>query len=171
MRGASLERWTAFVFWLTSGISGISPATLRWTLGPIGRLLPQARQAAEALGPWLRSLLAERQRRGLSCAASAPQVEEVEGSALARLLAADEMVDNPAWLPWRLGAELRRLVWLAEASPAQLAHSGWLAWEVRYWALAGCLLRIAQLHAALARRQGSAQARQALESAAARLWD
>jgi len=41
---------------------------------------------------------------------------------------------------------------------------------VCYWALVGCLLRLGQLHAALARRQGTEQARQTLESAAARLW-
>ena len=69
-----------------------------------------------------------------------------------------------------LEAELRRLVRLAEAPENALWRQGWLAWEVRYWALAVCLARIGQLYASLEHRQEPEQAQRLFKGALARVW-
>jgi hypothetical protein len=163
------ERWLGFLVWMRSGVSGIHPLTLRQTLGPIAGRLPQARQVAGSLNRWLLAVLAERQRLGLVVTAGDEQEE-------ADLLAEDstqqpyrwrEMEQQERWLRWRLVAEVLRLVRLAEAPEEALRRPDWLAWEVRYWAQAVSLARIAQLYAALEGRQGREGATSALEEALA----
>lgn len=51
-----------------------------------------------------------------------------------------------------------------------LYRPGWLASEVRYWALVVSLARHGQLYALLERRQGRESAGQIWAEAAARVW-
>jgi hypothetical protein len=173
MRSAALERWRVFAVWLGSGLSGIGPDELRLTLGPVWALLPLARQVAQALGPWLLPLLAERQRRGLAALPEEVRLwltgaldEETRMQPFKRR----EMRQGTGWLRWWLEAELRRLVRLAEAPEQGMQRPGWLAWEVRYWTLAVSLARIGQLYAALEQRQGIEQAQQMFKGALALVW-
>ena len=174
MRTSSRACWASFVAWLGSGVSGISRETLRLTLGPVDGLLPLARRAAEALGPWLLALLAERQRAGRD---SLPPAEEwqaadvLEADAQTRPLTRREARRMASWLAWLLEAELARLVRLAEAPTRLLYRRDWLASEVRYWALVVSLARLGQLYAALEHRQGSEAAERAWADAAARIWE
>ena len=46
----------------------------------------------------------------------------------------------------------------------------WVAWEVRYWALAVSLARMGQLYAALEQRQGRENATETLIDALALAW-
>ena len=172
MQVSSRERWPLFLAWLGSNVSGIHPFTLGFTLGPIIVLLPVARQVASEITLWLLALLAERQRLGLAPRAPCPP-------ALTRTLDRDsrqqpcrrqEAQYNPRWLGWLLVAEFLRLARLAEAPETAFYRRDWLAWEVRYWALAVSLARIGQLYAALARRQGSEAAMLALETVLAVAW-
>lgn len=162
--------WQSFVDWLSSGVSGIRPDELRLTLGPVYALLPLARQAAEALGPWLLSLLAECQRAGR---VSIPLEDEWQAAKLlaedagTRLLSQREARRPASWLIWLLEAELARLV---EAPTRLLYRPDWLASEVRYWALVVSLARLGQLYALLERRQGHEAAGQIWAGAAERVW-
>jgi hypothetical protein len=169
MRVAFVERWRLYVVWLGSGLSGILPDELRMTFGPVWAMLPLARQVAQALGPWLAALLAERQRQGL--------VAQVGGDGLWLSCTLEKETRSrrldrrsACWLKWLLVAELRRLVCLAEASEETMRRPGWLAWEVRYWALAACLARIGQLYAALQRKQQPEQAQRLFKGALALVW-
>ena len=197
MRVAFRERWRVYQVWLGSGVSGILPDELRLTLGPVWALLPLARQVAVALGPWLGALLAARQRQGMAALTDVSerwlvqvleeetQARPIEGqgtrsSAGARATNASESAGaqhpqalaavGASWLKWMLEAELRRLVRLVEAPEDALWRQGWLAWEVRYWALAVCLARIGQLYAALEQRQEPGQALRLFKGALARVW-
>jgi hypothetical protein len=197
MRMAFVERWHVYVVWLGSGVSGILPDELRLTLGPVRRFLPLARQVAETLGPWLAALILARQQRGLPPLAAEddwwlagaledePPERPFERRALRRGTGAratngserakTRFLQAPAavgagWLKWLLEAELRRLVRLAEAPEETLRRPGWLAWEVRYWALAVSLARIGQLYAALARKRPPEQAEQLFKGALALVW-
>jgi hypothetical protein len=127
------ECWLSFLTWLNGGALGILPGTLRLTLGPIWRLLPLARQVAEAISPWLLARLAER-RRLSSPAAGIDQ-------ALSRRLAADldtrplRIVDvrpDLSWLGRKLEVELARLIRLIEAPHDLVTRPGWLPWLARY---------------------------------------
>ncbi len=51
-----------------------------------------------------------------------------------------------------------------------LRRQEWLAWEVRYWALAVSLARIGQLYAKLEQRQGREAATETLHAALRRTW-
>jgi hypothetical protein len=174
MRGMAKVRWQFFLDWLGAGVSGTLPQTLTMTFGePVWLLLPLARQAAEAVGPWLIALLAERERAGLAPLTPAPNPH------LATLLAADaasrpltlgDARQAPGWLIWQLAADLARLARLVEAPSEWLDRPGWVAWEVRYWALVIALARLARGYAALARQQGTEEARQRWEAAAAQVW-
>ncbi|HEU5369424.1 MAG TPA: hypothetical protein VFU69_13205 [Ktedonobacterales bacterium] len=173
MRTSSRACWLSFVDWLGCGVSGVSPQTLRLTLGPVRGLLPLARQAALALGPWLLALLAEHQRAGR--AAHSPEEESRAAEVLkqdtfVRPLMRREVGRAASWLAWLLEAELARLIRLAEAPSPLLARPGWLASEVRYWALVASLARVGQLYAELERRQGAEAAGRAWADAAARAW-
>jgi hypothetical protein len=170
MRTSSRACWLSFVDWLGCGVSGVSPQTLRLMLGPVVALLPLARQAAEALGPWL---LAERQRAGWM--KRSPEDERraadvLEKDANIRPLRRREVGRTASWLVWLLEAELARLARLAEAPSSLLSRPGWLASEVRYWALVVSLARIGQLYAELDRRQEAEAAGRAWADAAARAW-
>ena len=77
---------------------------------------------------------------------------------------------EPSLAGLRLAAEFVRLTRLAEAPEAAFTRQDWLAWEVRYWALAVSLARIGQLYAELARRQGRERATLALEKALGDAW-
>jgi hypothetical protein len=172
MQASAKERWLSFLVWLGSGVSGISPFTLRLTLGPILALLPLARQVAREVSPWLLALLAERQRLGLVLAV---RLNQEEADALAEDSSQQpyrrrEAQRSPRWLGWLLTGELLRLARLVEAPEGALARREWLAWEVRYWALAVSLARIGQLYAELARRLGREAATRALEEALALAW-
>ncbi len=169
----SRERWSCFVVWLDSGISGIHPRTLRLTLGPVAALLPLARQVAGSLNGWLLALLAERARRGLALRPGAQDLPEAEALAedcCQQPYRRQEAERSAAWMRWLLEAELLRLARLAEAPEEALRRPDWLAWEVRYWALAVSLARLGQLYAALARREGRAAATEMLYEALARAW-
>ncbi len=173
MQGVFLARWRIYVVWLGSAVSGIRPDELWLTLGPVWALLPLARQVAKALDPWLAALLTARQQRGRA-ALAAEEMQELMA------VAAEETRQRPferqasqrsaAWLKWLLAAELGRLVRLAEAPEAAMQRPGWLAWEVRYWALAVSLARIGQLYGALEERAGLEQAQHLCKSALALVW-
>jgi hypothetical protein len=155
--------WRSFQDWLEGGAVGTPSTTLRLTLGPVWWFLPQARQAAQALGPWLMSLLEARQQARLARDA---RRDTVEDDVLARPLTRAEAAKmGSAWGSWRLEAELLRLVRLVEAPGDWLYRPDWPQWEVRYWALVITLARIAQHYAALARQPGSRAAEQWLASA------
>jgi hypothetical protein len=162
MRVAFGERWRVYLVWLGSGMSGISPDELRLTLGPVRRFVPLARQVAGALGPWLGALLLARQRHGMPAL-------DLRQRALAGASAGGR--NGGAAHPWlgqsvppklaeiaARGGTAAAGAGLAEAPEDALWRSGWLAWEVRYWALAVCLARIGQLYTALEQRQKPAQA-------------
>ncbi len=105
MRTSSRECWVSFVDWLGSGVSGILPETLRLTLGPVGALLPLARRAAEALGPWLLALLMERQRSGharLSAEEEWHAVDVLAQDAQIHPLTRREVWRTANWLGWLL---------------------------------------------------------------------
>ncbi|HLV97795.1 MAG TPA: hypothetical protein VKT82_03870 [Ktedonobacterales bacterium] len=155
--------WRSFLDWLEGGAKGTPPTTLRLTLGPVWWFLPQARQAAEALGPWLVSLLEARQRARLAHDA---RRETLEQDVLTRpLTRAEARQIGASWGSWRLEAELLRLVRLVEAPGHWLFRPDWPHWEVRYWALVITLARIAQQYAALARQPGGNPAERLLASA------
>jgi hypothetical protein len=173
MRKAFVERWRVYVVWLGVGVSGILPDELWLTVGPVWRFLPLAWQVAEALGPWLAALLVAREQRGL-----APLTVEEDWRLVGAL--PEESPERPfergalrrsgGWLRWLLEAELRRLVRLAEAPEETMRRPGWLAWEVRYWALAVSLARIGQLYAALERKHPHEQAERLFKGALAVVW-
>lgn len=172
MRTLALEYWIGFVAWLGGGVSGVLPFTLQATLGPVWRLLPLARQVADTLGPWLRALLEERQRRAWSLprtAASPSEQHEVEVDVRVRPLTIAEIQDVIPLLPEMVRAEFARLSRLTGAPTLLFSQPNWLAWEVRYWALVICLARLGQLYFLLERSQGSATARRVWEEAA-RAW-
>ena len=146
-------RWRAVVSWLRCGCSGILPATLWQQFGPVGWALPLARQVAEAVGPWLRSVLEARQRWG------GPALVVVADEVRLRLWAAEDVEPAPAWLASALAADLWRLVRLVGALHLP-ARTGWLDWEVRYWALAVTLARLGQVYHLLERAQGRQAAQQ-----------
>ena len=149
--------------WLEGGAAGTLPLTLRLTLGPVWWFLPQARQAAEALGPWLVSLLEARQQARLARDA---RREALEGDLLAQPLTwAEARQIGASWASWRLEAELLRLVRLVEAPDNWLFRPDWPRWEVRYWALVITLARIAQQYAALASQPGGHPAERWMASA------
>jgi hypothetical protein len=156
--------WLSFGDWLRGGcVSGMLPATLRLRLGPVWRVLPLARQAAEVLGPWLLALLEARQRAGLA----APDDQDLLDDDLqARPLTLAEAQRETSWAQWRLEAELLRLV---EAPMPLLSRSGWAEWEVRYWALVITLARVSQLYAVLAAQPGI-DATQRLLASAGVVW-
>lgn len=164
----STYRWLGFSDWLGGEAEGQMLATLWWAFGSV-RLARQVRQAAEAVGPWLLDVLADRQRLGLTLtlerdAALLPRLAQ---EARIRPLAAPELDRAPSWLAWLLRGELLRLVRLAEAPPCWLAGP---AWDARYQALGVTLLRLRQGYTALERAVGSeaAEARLAEAAAAAR---
>ncbi len=163
-------RWLLFVAWLGSGVSGIWPETVQRLFGPVERLLPLARQVAAAVGPWLLALLdVQRQASEVPEAGGAPLLRVAKGDSQQRLFAAGELQRESSELEEALEAELARLVRLTAAAYVP-ACPGWLAWEVRYWALAVCLVRLGQLYAALEQAQGSLAAQRALTGVAARIW-
>ncbi|HEY7355036.1 MAG TPA: hypothetical protein VH590_01175 [Ktedonobacterales bacterium] len=172
MRSAFVERWRVYVVWLSSGVSGILPDELRLTLGPVRASLPLARQVAETLGPWLAALLLARQQRGLPPLAAEDDwrlVGALPEESPERPFERRALRRSAGWLKWLLEAELRRLVRLAEAPEPTLRRRGWLAWEVRYWALAVSLARIGQLYAALEQKQPE-QAERLFKGALALVW-
>jgi hypothetical protein len=155
--------WRSFLDWLEGGAQGTPPTTLRLPLGPVWWFLPQARQAAEALGPWLVSLLEARQQARL---AQDARREALEGDLLARpLMRAEARQIGAAWGSWRLEADLLRLVRLVEAPGNWLFRPDWPQWEVRYWARVITLTRIAQQYAVLARQPGGRAAERLIASA------
>jgi hypothetical protein len=162
-----------YVAWLGSGVSGIRPEEVRRTVGPVWALLPLARQVAQALGPWLAALLAARQGRGLAALSAEDEQEVAEVFAEETRLRPFERQEawrSDAWLGWLLVGELRRLAQLAEAPEATMRRPGWLAWEVRYWALAVSLVRIGQVYGALEQREGVEAAQGIFKGALARVW-
>jgi hypothetical protein len=171
MRRAFVERWRVYVVWLGVGVSGIRPEELRQTLGQVRAFLPLARQVAVALGPWLAALLAARQEHGLAAGTFAaehglPGLRETR----ARPFEGQATRGSAGWLKWLLEAELRRLVWLAEAPEERVQRLDWLTWEVRYWALAVCLARIGQLYGALEQKHEPEQAQRLFKGALALVW-
>lgn len=164
--GISKACWQSFVDWLEAGAPGTSPARLRWTLGPVWRLVPQARQAAQALGPWLVSLLEARQRAGLALFNDAEVIrQDLEARPLTRAEAAE---DAQGWAQWQLEAELLRLVRLVEAPTPLLYRAEWVAWEVRYWAVVITLARIRQRYGLLGQQRIEPEER--LWAAAEAIW-
>ncbi|HEY7348991.1 MAG TPA: hypothetical protein VH599_11830 [Ktedonobacterales bacterium] len=174
MQTLSWARWVAFVDWLSSGgVSGVLPETLRRTVGPVWLWLPLARRAAEAIGPWLLALLAERQRTGRNVLT--PEAEWEGAGLLAadaemRPLSRREAGRALAWVGWLVEAELARVVRLVEAPERRLRRVGWLAEEVRAWALVVSLARLGQVYAVLERRQGREAAECAWAGGAERVW-
>jgi len=171
MRISSVDRWRLFLVWIGSGVSGIHAGALRRTLGPVGPMISLARHVAPALDSWLLSVLDTRQRLGQTLA---PDNDPRAAGLLAtdraaHPLRAVEADRTPQWLAWMLEGELQRLIRLVEAPEALLCRPEWLAWEVRYWALAATLVRLRQLYWALEQRQGREAAQCALEALAARL--
>ena len=144
--------WQSFLDWLDEGTSGTSSFTLFLTLGQVWRLVPLAHQSAQALGPWLLSLLEARQRAGLTFSDEWAVIQQdLETRPLTR---AEAQCERSAWAQWRLEGELLRLVRLVEAPMSSFYRSGWLEWQVRYWALVITLARISQRCAILARQPG-----------------
>ncbi len=150
MNPSTKECWLSFVSWLNGGALGVLPSTLRWTLGPIWRLLPLARHVAGAMSPWLLARLAERRALPLPAAGI--------DQALVRRLAADldtrplRVVDvrpDLTWLGRKLEVEVARLIRLIEAPHELVTRPGWLPWLARYWALVISLARIGQLYSSL----------------------
>src|SRR5581483_9609466 len=132
--------WLSFLDWLEAGAPGTPPFLLWLALGPVWRAVPLARLNAAALGPWLLDLLATRQRAGLTpCDDWEVLQQDLELRPLTR---AEALNDRAAWAAWRLEAELLRLLRLVEAPMSSFSRSGWLAWQVRYWALVITLARI-----------------------------
>ncbi len=151
--------WLSFVDWLGSGLAGVSPRTVRLV-----------QQSAEALSPWLLSLLAERAGQP----APFPQDEGELAKLLmedmqARPLTAAEAQRTTPWLGWLLEADQFRLPRLLEAPMRLFYRQGCLAWEARYWALVVSLVRLSQGYGVLERRQGREAAAQAWAEAAARV--
>ena len=140
--------WQSFLDWLDAGTSGTSSFTLFLTLGQVWRLLPLARQNASALSPWLLSLLEARQQARLAVSDEWAVIQQdLETRPLTR---AEAQRERSAWASWQLEAELLRLVRLVEAPMSSFYRSGWLEWQVRYWALVITLARIGQRYALLA---------------------
>jgi hypothetical protein len=157
--------WQSFLDWLEGGTPGGLPVTLRLWLGPVWWFVPQARQVAVALGPWLVGLLEARQRAGLTGQGAWEVVQrDVEARPLTRAEAAQ---GGTAWASWRLEAELLRLVRLVEAPTDWLYRSGAAGWEVRYWALVIALARLGQHYGLLASQSGERAAEKVLASAEA----
>jgi hypothetical protein len=159
--------WLSFLDWLGAG-PGIVPSSLFFSLGPVWRLLPLARQSAEALGPWLLALLETRQQAGLAFSnAWAIIQQDLQACPLTQQEAHHE---RASWAQWRLEAELLRLVRLVEAPMWQFARPDWPQWEVRYWALVITLARIGQRYAVLARQPGITNPAAHLLASAAAVW-
>ena len=139
--------WLSFVDWLDAGAVGAPVTTLFFSLGPVWRLVPLARQTAEALGPWLLALLDARRRADLDIS---DEWIVIQQDLQARPLAQTEARrERASWAQWQLEAELLRLVRLVEAPMWQCVLLDWPQWEVRYWALVITLARIAQRYALL----------------------
>ncbi len=159
--------WLSFLDWLEAGTTGTPPFTLWLALGPVWRLVPLARQVAQALSPWLLDLLETRQQAGLTpCDDWEVLQQDLEMRPLTR---AEAQRERPAWAAWRLETELLRLIRVVEAPMSSFSRSGWLAWQVRYWALVITLARISQRYALLA-RQGEADAEERLLACAETVW-
>jgi hypothetical protein len=159
--------WQSFGDWLNAGAPGALPWLLFLALGPVWRVVPLARQTAEALGPWLLALLEARQRAGLPLPDDGDTLhQDIQARPLTR---AEAERERASWAQWRLEAELLRLVRLVEAPTSLLYRSGWSEWEVRYWALVITLARIGQLHTLLA-RQPEGQPISHLLAAAEAVW-
>jgi hypothetical protein len=159
--------WQSFLDWLEGGTPGGLPVTLRLWLGPVWCFVPQARQVAVALGPWLVALLEARQRAGL---AGQTEWEVLQRDLEARPLTRGEAEQGrAAWASWRLEAELLRLVRLVEAPTDWLYRSGASGWEVRYWALVIALARLSQQYAVLACQPKGRPAEQ-LQTCAEMIW-
>lgn len=155
--------WQSFLDWLDAGAPGTLPSTLFFSLGPVWRLVPLARQSAEALGPWLLALLEARQRAGLTLT---DEWTVIQHDLQARpLTQAEARRERAAWAEWHLQAELLRLLRLVETPTDSFYRSGWPQWEVRYWALVITLARIGQRYALLARQPGTEPAERLLTSA------
>jgi hypothetical protein len=118
----SKARWQSFVDWLTGGMSCMPAALLYPLLGPVWRLLPMARQAAEALGPWLFSLLEARaHERPTGARLAAPSGSSPCGNRVPALSASPRgSLPGEAKRP---PPEARQRARLAEvADPAVIAH-------------------------------------------------
>lgn len=154
-------RWEGFVAWLSIGVCGILPDTLRRAFGPILPALALARHVAAAVSPWLLSLL---------MAHPAAQTMRVsEGDVAQRRALSDWLPQEPPRLHWLLAEELARLVRLAAASQLP-TRRGWLEYEVRFWALVCTLTRLGQLYAALEHAEGSQAAQHAWLTLAEEVW-
>jgi hypothetical protein len=145
--------WQSFLDWLDAGAAGTPSFTLWLTLGPVWRLIPLARQTAAALGPWLLDLLDARQQARLRFFDDWTVIQQ--DLQMRPLTRAEGQREGASWAAWHLQAELLRLVRLVEASMTPFYRSGWLEWQVRYWALVITLARIAQRYALLARQGGT----------------
>ena len=159
--------WQSFQDWLEGGTPGGLPSTLSLWLGPVWWFVPQARQAAQALSPWLLSVLEARQRAGL---AGQTEWELLQRDLEARpLTRAEAERERSAWASWRVEAELLRLVRLVEAPTDRFYRSGAAQWEVRYWALVIALGRLSQQYRLLTRQSGE-QAAKRLYACAEAAW-
>jgi hypothetical protein len=159
--------WRSFGDWLEGGTPGGLPVTLRLWLGPVWCFVPQARQVAVALDPWLVALLEARQRAGLAGQGAWEVLQrDLEARPLTRREAAQI---GTAWAGWRLEAEFLRLVRLVEAPTDWFSRSGSPEWEVRYWALVIALARVGQHYAVLA-CQPEGNPAERLRACAEMLW-
>jgi hypothetical protein len=153
--------WQSFLDWLNAPLagcpSGTPPFTLWLTLGPVWRLVPLAQQTAAALGPWLVALLDARQRAGLGFSDEWTVIQQ--DLAASPLTQAESRRARVAWERWGLEADLLRLVRLVEAPMTLLYRSGWLEWQVRYWAIVITLVRIASTTPSWRASQGPTQKR------------
>jgi hypothetical protein len=159
--------WQSFLDWLDADAPGMPTFTLWLALGPVWRLVPLAQQTAAALGPWLLALLDARQRARLDAADEWPVIQQ---DLLARpMTQAEAERERAAWASWHIEADLLRLVRVVEAPMSLCYRSGWLEWQVRYWALVITLARIGQRYALLA-RQGGAGPEDRLLACAEAVW-
>ncbi len=160
--------WLSFLDWLGAGAPGALYPMLFFSLGPVWRLLPLARQSVEALGPWLLALLEARQQADLPFSVEWGVIQQDLQTRPLTWTESDH--ERSAWERWRLEAELLRLVRLVEAPMWQFARPGWSQWEVRYWALVITLARIGQRYAVLARQPGITDPAERLLSSAEAVW-
>jgi hypothetical protein len=155
-------RWRSFINWLGFDIHSKNQ-------GPLRFLLPVARQTAWVVSPWLESLLAERERRGLAWSVGRDQSQLAIDLQVQPLQKSDAERDV-FWLIWLLEGDFGRLARLAEAPDDLMRRTGWTPRQVRYWALAVALARLGLGYQVLVRRVGAGSAQQAWEAAAKRAW-